>query len=107
MISLSQAAVYRALIYLALTVVGFLVVASFWQYFMMILMCFTVLFYICAYVQDLYGGKGMAGGTNDEIASAAGSAGAGYATEYARNNPDKVAAAMKDPAVQKAALNAV
>ena len=49
----------------------------------------------------------MSGATNDEIGASAKSGAIGYATQYAKENPDQVANAMKDPAVQKAAINAV
>ena len=53
------------------------------------------------------GGKGMAGGTNDEIGSAGKDAAIGYATQYAKENPDQVVNAMKNKEVRNAALNAV
>ena len=49
----------------------------------------------------------MTGGTNQEIADASKTGAASYATQYAKENPDQVVAAMQNKQVQNAALNAV
>lgn len=104
-----KAALIRGIVYSAFSVIGFLLAGAFTQYIVLIVMSMASIFYVGAYFQDLGGGPGLT--SNADFATA----GKGHASDYARDNPDQVAAAAKsgaqyakeNPDVARAALNAV